>query len=82
MSERSYVHAETPYGGELERLRLLEQRYDAVTIGRLRRLGPLTGGRCLEVGAGAGSIARFLAEQAGPDGSLVAADIDPGSSST
>jgi SAM-dependent methyltransferase len=32
--------------------------------------------RCLEVGAGAGSMARWLAGRAGPDGHVLATDID------
>ena len=37
----------------------------------------LPGWRCLEVGAGRGSIARMLAERVGSSGSVVAMDIDP-----
>jgi ubiquinone/menaquinone biosynthesis C-methylase UbiE len=35
------------------------------------------GWRCLDVGAGAGSLGRWLAERVGPTGHVVAADIDP-----
>jgi len=35
------------------------------------------GWECLEVGAGAGSIARWLAHEVGPSGSVVAADLNP-----
>lgn len=72
-----YVHATSPFEDELARLRLLEQRYDARTFARLSALGPLAGTRCLEVGAGAGSVARWLAIQAGPAGQVVATDADP-----
>ena len=72
-----YVHADTPYGPELERLRLLEARYDGQTVRRLRALGPMAGWRCLEVGAGAGSVARFLAGEVGASGHVVATDADP-----
>jgi 2-polyprenyl-3-methyl-5-hydroxy-6-metoxy-1,4-benzoquinol methylase len=37
----------------------------------------LSGASCLEVGAGAGSIASFLASQVGPRGRVVATDTDP-----
>ena len=49
-----YVHAASGYDEELARLRLLQERYDARTFGRLTALGPLAGTVCLEVGAGAG----------------------------
>jgi SAM-dependent methyltransferase len=41
----------------------------------LTALGIQKGWRCLEVGAGQGSIARWLAEQVGPQGWVVATDI-------
>src|SRR6185369_14272144 len=37
-------------------------------------IGP--GVRCLEVGAGGGSIARFMQQRVGPGGHVVATDID------
>lgn len=65
---------------ELEeaRLRLLGEIFDPPTTDRLRRLGVGTGWRCLEVGAGAGSLAAWLAAQVGPDGRVVATDVDTG----
>jgi SAM-dependent methyltransferase len=72
-----YIHAASGYDEELDRLRLLQERYDARTFGRLTALGPLAGAVCLEVGAGAGSVARWLAAQAGPSGRVVATDADP-----
>src|SRR6516165_3851191 len=73
----SYVHANAAFGDELGRLRLLEARYDPHTFRRLGMFGPLAGARYLEVGAGAGSVARWLAAQAGPSGQVVATDSDP-----
>src|SRR5207253_1047892 len=35
------------------------------------------GWRCLEVGAGAGSVARWLAGKVGPSGTVVASDLNP-----
>jgi SAM-dependent methyltransferase len=72
-----YVHANAAFDDELGRLRLLEVRYDPHTFRRLCMFGPLAGARCLEVGAGAGSVARWLAAQAGPSGQVVATDTDP-----
>jgi tRNA A58 N-methylase Trm61 len=55
----------------------LEACYDPVTIRQLQAIGVADGWWCLEVGAGSGSIARRLAELAGPDGHVVTTDIDP-----
>lgn len=58
------------------RLRMLEQCYDQATTRRLRTIGVSSGWRCLEVGAGGGSIAAFLARQVGPQGAVTAIDLD------
>ncbi len=62
---------------EQRRLQLQERIFDPETVAVLDRLGIRPGWRCLEVGAGAGSIARWLAEQC-PGGRVVATDIDTG----
>src|ERR1700740_2592078 len=72
-----YAHANVAFDDELGRLRLLEARYDPGTFRRLGMFGPLAGARCLEVGAGAGSVARWLAAQAGPSGQVIATDTNP-----
>jgi SAM-dependent methyltransferase len=72
-----YLHANAAFDDELGRLRLLEARYDARTFARLSMFGPLAGTRCLEVGAGAGSVARWLAAQVGSSGQVVATDTNP-----
>jgi SAM-dependent methyltransferase len=59
---------------EDERLDLLEQIYDPLS--RRRRSLVQPGWRCLEVGAGRGSMAVWLSEQVGPTGQVVATDID------
>ena len=59
---------------EEERLALLESVFDPVS--RRRRSAVRTGWRCLEVGAGRGSMAAWLAEQVGPSGQVIAIDID------
>src|SRR5438309_1833603 len=58
-------------GGRLE---LLEQIFDPGSRNRRDRVQP--GWRCLEVGAGRGSMAVWLAERVGPRGHVVATDID------
>ncbi len=61
---------------ENERLSLLERLYDPLSSRRRSLVVP--GWRCLEVGAGRGSMAVWLAEQVGPSGHVVASDIDVG----
>jgi 2-polyprenyl-3-methyl-5-hydroxy-6-metoxy-1,4-benzoquinol methylase len=58
------------------RLSLLESRLDPGTIFLLNRLGIRPGWRCLVVGAGGGSITEWLCQQTGPEGHVVATDID------
>jgi ubiquinone/menaquinone biosynthesis C-methylase UbiE len=60
----------------LARLRSLEQWLDPVTVRHLRARGVGAGWRCLEVGGGAGSVARWLCGQVRPDGEVFATDID------
>jgi SAM-dependent methyltransferase len=60
-----------------ERLAALEAAYDPATRGYLDDLGVGPGWRCLEVGAGGGSIAAWLAERVGPRGHVLATDLDP-----
>ena len=61
---------------ELGRLRLIETDQDPQTFWCLEALNVGRGWRCLEVGAGAGSVARWLSRQVGPEGRVVAADLD------
>ena len=49
---------------------------DEFTASRLASLGDLSGRRCLELGAGVGSIAGWLADQAGPAGEVLATDLN------
>jgi SAM-dependent methyltransferase len=60
---------------EFERLRLLEAWGDPDTHAVLRAVGIGRDWRCLEIGAGAGSVARWIADQC-PDGTTVAVDSD------
>jgi ubiquinone/menaquinone biosynthesis C-methylase UbiE len=59
-----------------ERLGTLEALLDAGTIRQLETSGVGPGWRCLEVGAGGGSIAAWLCERVAPGGSVVATDLD------
>ena len=69
----SYDHAWTE-----ERLRLagLESALDPGTHEHLVRLGVGPGSRCLEIGAGGGAVALWLAERVAPNGKVVATDLD------
>lgn len=49
---------------------------DRFTCGRIRGLLDLKGKHCLDVGAGGGSIAMWLAEEVGPTGTACATDIN------
>ena len=68
-----YDHAWTD-----ERIRLegLEFALDPGTREHLIRLGVGPGSRCLEIGAGGGSIAFWLTERASPGGEVVAIDLE------
>jgi len=59
------------------RLAMLEACYDPGTTRRLDALGVGSGWRCLEVGGGAGSVARWLCDRVGESGQVVAVDLDP-----
>lgn len=70
-----YVY-EHSWDEERGRLRGLEVALDAGTREHLLRLGVRPGIRCLELGAGGGTIACWLAEQVAPDGLVVATDLE------
>ena len=72
-----YCFAAEPAAAERRRLELLEARYDPLTFRRLAAVGVASGWACLEVGAGAGSVVRWLAGRVGRTGRVVATDLDP-----
>jgi SAM-dependent methyltransferase len=61
---------------ERERLAKIEAALDPHTIGFLETIGVRDGWRCLEVGAGGGSIAEWLCRRVGPAGQVVATDLE------
>jgi SAM-dependent methyltransferase len=61
---------------EAERLAAVERAFDRLTRSVLLELGLRPGWRCWEVGAGRGSVARWLAGVVGPEGSVLATDLD------
>jgi SAM-dependent methyltransferase len=60
-----------------EQHRLLSLAYDPFTIERLRRTGVGPGWRCLEAGAGNGTVAVWLARRVAPTGRVTATDLRP-----
>lgn len=71
----SYIFSEADQG-ERERLDAMAGMWDPETMRAVRALGIGPGQRCLEAGAGTGSVARALAGLVGPDGYVLAADRD------
>jgi ubiquinone/menaquinone biosynthesis C-methylase UbiE len=60
-----------------DRHQILPAVLDELSRSRISSLGDLTGWRCLEVGAGGGSIAGWLAASTGPTGRVLATDVNP-----
>jgi SAM-dependent methyltransferase len=67
--DNAWIHAR-------ERLRLLEEWLDPGSVRHLDALGVGEGWRCLEIGAGGGSITEWLCRRVGPNGYVLATDID------
>lgn len=60
---------------EARRLELFEARLDPLTIRRIERLDLAKDAGCLEIGAGHGSIARWLSALVGQQGRVTATDL-------
>jgi len=60
-----------------DRFTALAALYDPMTAGHFDTIGVGAGWRCLEIGAGGGSVVRHLAERVGPTGRVLATDIEP-----
>ena len=74
-SDEKYVLTKD-FAGEHERLLLLEDHVDSLSIEAIEAVGIAPGARCLEIGAGAGSIARWFAARAGDPRLVTAIDLD------
>jgi SAM-dependent methyltransferase len=61
---------------ERERLQALTRARDPQTIRVLSDIGVSPGWNCLEVGAGSGTVAQWLAERVRPGGRVLSVDID------
>jgi 2-polyprenyl-3-methyl-5-hydroxy-6-metoxy-1,4-benzoquinol methylase len=64
------------YVDERRRLELLAQHLDPMTVRRVQGLSIARGARCLEIGGGQGSIARWLCEYVGQEGHVTATDLE------
>ena len=58
------------------RLSVKEKIQDPATVAFLETIGVSSGWRCLEVGAGGGSVAAWLCQRVGASGGVVATDVD------
>lgn len=76
VAEKAVYLLDHDWEQEPYRLALLEHHADPTSARRLQATGLTSGWRCLEVGAGRGSIARWLANQVGPSGEVVALDLE------
>src|SRR3954453_1830187 len=61
-----------------DRFGALGSLFDPVTFRHLDDLGIGPGQRCWEVGAGGGSVVRWMADRVGPSGFVWATDLDVG----
>lgn len=75
MSDTRYVF-DNAHGETRERFPALSDLYDDETIRCLQAIGVASGWHCLEVAAGGGSIAQWLARQVGASGRVLATDLD------
>ena len=75
MAEQKYMF-NTAESGEHQRLLAHAQVWDPVTFRRLKSTGLGEGWRCLEVGAGSGTVTEWLVEQVGRTGHVVATDLE------
>ena len=71
----AFPHADV---NERRRLELFAERLDPLTVRRIKAFDLTAGARCLEVGGGRGSMARWLCEYVGPAGRVTATDLDTG----
>jgi SAM-dependent methyltransferase len=70
----TYVY-DTEWREERERLAGMEALWDPGTIALMEGLGVDAGWRCVEVGAGGGSVTEWLADRVGGSGHVLATDL-------
>ncbi len=77
MNQPSYIFNKSEDQPERDRLKLIERYHDPRTRERLQQVGISAKGTCLEVGPGAGSIMRWMARIVGPQGHVMAIELNP-----
>lgn len=75
MSKTQYT-LDNEWTAARERLARLEAYLDSATFEHMERIGVGAGWRCLEVGGGGGSVAKWLCEKVGASGHVMATDLD------
>jgi SAM-dependent methyltransferase len=75
MTEQKYVY-DAAWEGERARLAAIEALWDTGSRALLSELGVGPHARVLEVGAGGGALVEWMAGQVGPQGRVLATDID------
>jgi SAM-dependent methyltransferase len=76
MTSNAAYALDNAWHAERARLDSLTALYDPGTLALCERIGVTSGWRCLDVGAGTGTLAESLAARVAPAGSVVAVDID------
>jgi SAM-dependent methyltransferase len=76
-SKHAYILADAAPVAEIQRLQQIDAMMGPTSRHRIERLGIAPGWKCLEVGAGVGGVARWLAERVGPTGKVTAIDLTP-----
>jgi SAM-dependent methyltransferase len=74
--KNEYVFERNRQEQELLRLRMIEEALDPATMTHLQAAGIRGGWRCLEVGAGAGSVMEWMGSVVGGGGQVVAVDAN------
>ncbi len=75
MNEHSYFFADADLDREYARLQTQARLYDKLSIGIIETLGLADDAVCLEIGPGAGSMLRWMADRR-PRGRVVGLDRD------
>lgn len=76
MTKSDYIFADTQLQSELTRLQALETVCDPLSQRLLEATGITTNWHCLEIGAGAGSIMRWMSNKVGMSGRVTAIDMN------
>jgi len=67
-----YIFEKNAPDREFDRLKMIEAATDADTLSLLEQTGIAAGWNCIELGAGAGSIAEWMGRRVGPQGLILA----------